>query len=36
MPTFTGGDIINFHYNGGDYNNDLKTHSYEPKPQIHP
>ena len=25
MPTSTGGDRINFHYNYGDYNNDLKT-----------
>ena len=25
MPTSTGGDIINFHYNYGDYNNGLKT-----------
>ena len=36
MPTSTGGDIINFHYNCGDYNNDLKTLSHKPKPQIHP
>ena len=25
MPTSTGGDRINFHYNYGDYNNDLNT-----------
>ena len=25
MPTSTGGDRINFHYNCGDYNNDLNT-----------
>ena len=36
MPTSTGGDRINFHYNCGDYNNDLKTVSHKPKPQIHP
>ena len=36
MPTFTGGDRIYFHYNCGDYNNDLKTLSHKPKSQIHP
>ena len=37
MPTFTGGDRIKFHYNCGDYNNDLKIlFSHKPKPQIYP
>ena len=36
MPTSTGGNRINLYYNCGDYNNDLKTLSYKPKPQIHP
>ena len=36
MPTSTGGDRINFHYNCGDYNNGLKTLSHKPKLQIHP
>ena len=36
MPTSIRGDRINFHSNYGDYNNDLKTFSHKPKPQIHP
>ena len=36
MPMSTRDDRIYFHYNCGDYNNDLKTLSHKPKPQIHP
>ena len=36
MYTSTEGDRIKFHYNCGDYNNDLKIFSHKPKPQIHP
>ena len=36
MPTSTGGDKLKFYYNFRDYNNNLKTLSHKPKPQIQP